>query len=70
MRPAGAFLWQTAVRRGLFGGSRAWMTVFAILGIRRIVRRLAGSEPEVVFTSDLKPGEAFVITHLADETLG
>lgn len=63
-------LWRNALRRGLLGGNRTWMTVFAILGIAKVVRRLSGSEPEVVYCEPLRRGEGLVITHLADERLG
>ena len=57
------FIWRTALRRGLLGGSRPWMTVFAVVGITRLVRKLAGSEPKTVYSEELHPGEAILITH-------
>ena len=62
-----AFVWRTAVRKGLFGGNRTWMTVFAVVGAAKVLRRVAGSEPEVVYCEPLKRGQGLVITHL-DET--
>ena len=46
------------------------MTIFAVMGAAKVMRRLAGSVPDVVYTSELKPGQALLISHLADETLG
>ena len=57
------FLWRTALRRGLLGGSRPWMTVLAVVGVTRLVRKLAGSEPKTVYCEELHPGEAILITH-------
>ena len=64
------FLWRNAVQKGLFGGNRRWATVFMVVGAVKLFRRVAGSVPETVYCEELKPGEALVITHLADETIG
>ena len=66
----GGIVWRAAVRNGLWGGQRHWMTLFAVLATVKVVRRLTGSVQEVVFTEELKPGEAFIITHHADLRLG
>ena len=60
-------VWRTAVQKGLLGGSRTWMTVFAIIGTAKVMRRISGRAPETVFQSELKPGQALLITHLTDE---
>ena len=65
-----AYLWATALRRGLFGGSRLWMTVLAVVGTARLVRRLSGSESETVYQEPLAPGQALIITHHVDQRLG
>lgn len=59
----GSILWRTALRRGLLGGSRPWMTILAVVGITRAVKKLAGSEPKTVYCEQLQPGEAILITH-------
>ena len=66
----GGILWRASVRNGVWGGQSRWLTVFAVLATVKVVRRLAGSVQEVVFSQELKPGEAFVITHHADLRLG
>lgn len=63
-------VWRMALRRGLFGGSRVWMIVFAGIATARVFRRLSGAEPDVVYSEDLAPGQALVITHHADQRLG
>ena len=60
------FVWRTAVQKGLFGGNRTWMTIFAAMGAAKLMRRISGSAPETVFHGELKPGEAFIITHLTE----
>lgn len=50
-------------RKGVVGGSRAWVVLFTgALGVRA-VQRLAGKEEKIVLSEELRPGEALVITH-------
>ena len=50
-------------RRGVMGGSQAWMALgAAALGLR-VIRRMASPKP-VVITERLTPGRALVIRHL------
>ena len=55
-------LTRTAVRRGLFGGSRTWVVVGVAAGGARLLRRLTKPQPKVVFCEELQPGQALVIT--------
>lgn len=49
--------------RGLFGHSRGWLWVFvAAMGIRHF-RRAIGSEYEVVWQGEVRPGEILEIGH-------
>lgn len=57
------FLLRTGFRRGLMGGSRAWTVVAAVLLGVRALRKLTGSEPEVVSTTKLRPGESLLVRH-------
>ena len=66
----GGIIWRASVRNGLWGGRKHWTTLFAVLATVKLVRRLAGSTKEVVFTEELKPGEAFIITHHGDLRMG
>lgn len=63
-------VWRAALRRGLFGGSRFWMVVFAGIAAARVFRRLSGSEPDTVYCEALAPGQALLVTHHADQLLG
>ncbi len=66
----GRLLWRTSVRKGFFGGSQTWMTMFAVVGAVKAFRRFAGSTPDVVYTEELAPGQALLITHHADLRFG
>jgi len=61
-----AFVWRQATRKGLVGGDRRWMAVFAVLGTAKLIRRISrsGKEEKPAFRTELKPGEALTIRHL------
>jgi hypothetical protein len=60
------FMQSRGMNRGVMGGSRGWAWVFvAAWGLRR-VRRSIGSEPVVVYRSEVKPGQTLEIGHLTD----
>jgi hypothetical protein len=50
-------------RKGLLGGSQAWLAVGAVAVGVRAVQRLASRKP-VVVTESLAPGEAILVRHL------
>ncbi|HAB58312.1 MAG TPA: hypothetical protein DCE75_09695 [Acidimicrobiaceae bacterium] len=54
-----------ALRKGLLGGSRQWLVVFAALRVaswsNKVTKR---GEAPIAFRQALQPGQAFVITHL------
>lgn len=54
------------LRRGLLGGSPFWLVVGALVGALRLIRRLTGSGPQVVYREELAPGQSLVISHAAD----
>ena len=59
----GRFVFRTALRRGLLGGSRPWTAVlFATLGLRAL-RRLTGGQPKTVYCEELRPGETIIVSH-------
>ena len=70
MRSIARYIWLIAVRRGFFGGQRTWMTVFAVMGATKALRRIAGNTQDVVYSEELLPGQALVITHHEDLRLG
>jgi hypothetical protein len=62
-------LQRNGVRRGVVGGSNGWLWVaVASWGLRRL-RRSVGSEPELVYRGELRPGQTLHIDHLP-ETYG
>ena len=64
------FLTRYGTTRGLLGGSKAW-TVVAIVGWSlRILKRGRVSEPKVVYSEVLQPGEILEIRHLPEAPRG
>lgn len=57
------FLQTRGVQRGIFGTSRAWFWIAIGAWVLRRVRRVVGSEPELVFRGEIKPGQAIRIDH-------
>ncbi len=53
-----AYLRRSAIYKGLFGGSRGWMVVGALLWGPRLIKRVLGKTEVVVATEVLKPGQA------------
>ena len=54
---------RNGLRRGLLGGSRPWLIIGGVAAGIRILRKIAGSEPVVVFSEKLEPGDSLVIAH-------
>jgi hypothetical protein len=63
------FLQTRGVQRGIFGNSRAWFWIAVSAWVLRRVRKVIGSEPELVYRGEIKPGQALQIDHL-DEVYG
>jgi hypothetical protein len=59
-------LQRRGVQRGVFGSSRAWFWVAVGAWVLRRVRRVVGSEPELVYRAEIKPGQAIQIDHLTE----
>lgn len=57
---------RNGVRRGLLGGSRTWLVVGGAAFAVRLLRKLAGSEEQVVYREELRPGEAVVVANGRD----
>ena len=57
-------LTRIGMRKGLFGGSRAWMYVGGAAALMRLLGRMASRQPETVFCEDLEPGQTLLIRHI------
>lgn len=57
------YLYRRAMIGGLLGGSRPWLVLWIVLAGRRLLRRFAGDQPELVFSEPLHAGQALLITH-------
>ena len=54
------------VQRGVLGSSRSWFWIAVAAWVLRRLRRVIGSEPELVFRGEIKPGQAIRIDHLTE----
>ena len=54
---------RNGLTKGLLGGSRPWLVAGGVALGWRILRKIAGSEPVVVYSEKLQPGETVVIAH-------
>ncbi len=59
-----------AVGRGVFGESRFWLVVAAVLGVRWVVRRFAGDAPKVLYSEELGPHDRLLIGTVKDAADG
>jgi hypothetical protein len=60
------FLQTRGVQRGILGSSRAWFWIAIGAWVLRRLRRVVGSEPELVFRGEIKPGQAIRIDHTTE----
>jgi hypothetical protein len=67
LSPTG-YLRYHAVRKGVWGGSRAWMIIGVVVYAPRLVRRLGGRSEEVIATERLLPGQFVRIEALRNPT--
>ena len=54
-------LYRQAQVRGLLGGSRPWTLVWGLMFGARLVRRVTGDKPKVVYREKIVPGQVLVI---------
>lgn len=67
-RYAKRFVRTTAIRRGVLGGDKLWLSVFALgLAGRQINKVLKRGDMPLRFSEKLEPGQSFLITHIAPE---
>jgi hypothetical protein len=59
-------LQRRGVQRGVFGSSRAWFWVAVGAWLLRRARQAIGSEYELVYRGELRPGESMRISHLTE----
>ena len=59
-------LLRNGARKGLFGNSRTWLILGGIGATLKILRKLGGNEPEVVYSEELGAGQTLVIAHGRD----
>jgi hypothetical protein len=59
---------RNALYKGLFGGSRGWLAVGAVMFGGRLLRRVAGKTEEVLTVEKLQPGQAIRIEAIPPDT--
>lgn len=57
------YLYRRGQLRGLFGGSKGWTVVWAVIFGARMLKKATTREPEVVYSEVLSPGETVVVRH-------
>jgi hypothetical protein len=55
------YLYRRGQLRGLFGGSKGWTVVWAVLFGVRMLKKASTREPEVVYSEILGPGETVIL---------
>lgn len=55
-----------AIGRGVLGESRFWLIVAIGLGVRFVVRKLAGDAPVTLYSEELGPNDRLVIGAVKD----
>ncbi|HEX5367267.1 MAG TPA: hypothetical protein VFW63_11480 [Acidimicrobiales bacterium] len=60
------FLQRRGLNQGVLGSSRGWLWVFVATWVVRRLRRAVGSEYEVVWQGEVRPGESLVVDHLTE----
>ena len=65
-----AALRRNALYKGLFGGSRGWMAVGALVWGPRLMKKALGRTEQVVLTERLEPGQALRIEAIRQPTRG
>lgn len=60
------YLQRRGMARGVRGTSRVWLWIFVFSFVSRRLRRAIGSEYELVWRGDVRPGESIRISHLTE----
>jgi hypothetical protein len=60
------YLQRRGMAQGVRGGSRVWLGIFVFSFVSRRLRRAVGSEYEVVWRGEVRPGETIRVAHLAE----
>jgi hypothetical protein len=58
-----ALLIRNGLRKGLLGGSRVWLVLGGAGLLVKVLRKLGGREPVVVYSEELPVGQAIVIAN-------
>jgi hypothetical protein len=56
------YLFRRAQMKGLLGGSRPWLYLWLTLAGFRLLRRITRDKPEILYSEELKDGDALVVS--------
>ena len=56
-------LLRNGLRKGVLGGSRPWLVLGGVGLLIRVLKKLGGSEPEVVYSEELPVGSTVLIAN-------
>jgi hypothetical protein len=62
------FLRRNATYKGLLGGQRGWLALFALFGVARFFGRFVGREPQHLTSERLLPGQSLTIVAIPPPT--
>jgi hypothetical protein len=57
------FIMRNGFRKGLLGGNRFWLVLGGAGLLVKVLRKLGGSEPQVVYSEELPVGTAVLIAN-------
>jgi hypothetical protein len=60
------YLQRRGMAKGVRGSSRVWLWIFVFSFVSRRLRKAIGSEYDVVWRGDVRPGETIRVAHLTE----
>jgi hypothetical protein len=64
------YLQRRGMAKGVRGSSRVWLWIFVFSFVSRRLRKAIGSEYDVVWRGDVRPGETIRVAHLTETYKG
>jgi hypothetical protein len=59
---------RNATYKGLLGGQRGWLAMFAVFGVARFFGKYVGRDEQHLASERLRPGQSMTITTMAPPT--
>jgi hypothetical protein len=58
------YLRQRSIAAGFLGDSKLWFRIGIVVWSLRLLRRVMGNKPKIVYEAELEPGQSIVISDL------